>query len=44
MLTANMKEEQAKSRIADLTEKLKAMANDKKELEMEFVAIKTNFL
>jgi len=44
VLEANLKEEWAAQAIQDLQDKLKEALDDKKEIEIEFVALKKNFL
>ena len=44
ILTMNMKEEQALKQIADLQDKIRDIAQEKREIEMEFVALKKNFI
>lgn len=44
VLEANLKEERAAQAIQDLQDKLKEALDDKKEIEIEFVALKKNFL
>lgn len=43
-MEANLKEEWAAQAIQDLQDKLKEALDDKKEIEIEFVALKKNFL
>lgn len=44
LLTMNLKEEQALKQISDLQDKIRDLLQDKREIEMEFVALKKNFL
>jgi len=44
ILNMNMKEEKAMQAIQELQEKLAVIQNEKKELEIEFVALKTNYM
>lgn len=44
MLEMNLKEERAAKAIQDLQDKLKEALDDKKELEIEFVALRKNYL
>ena len=44
ILTMNMKEDQALKQIADLQDKIRDIAQEKREIEMEFVALKKNFI
>ena len=44
VLEANLKEERAAEAIQDLQDKLRTALDDKKEIEIEFVALKKNFL
>ncbi len=44
LISLNMKEEQALQQIADLQDKIRDLAQDKREIEMEFVALKKNFI
>lgn len=44
VLTAQMKEQKALEAINDMQEKLKSAIEDKREMEIEFVALKTNYL
>ena len=44
MLELNIKEERAAKAISDLQDKLRETLDDKKDIEIEFVALKKNFL
>ena len=44
MLELNLKEERAAKAIQELQDKLREALEDKKELEIEFVALKKNYL
>lgn len=44
MMALNMKEEQALGKVSELQERLKEMAEEMRELEIEFVALKKNFI
>ena len=44
VLTAQMKEQKALEAINDMQEKLKTALEEKREMEIEFVALKTNYL
>lgn len=44
VLELNIKEERAAKAISDLQDKLRETLDDKKDIEIEFVALKKNFL
>ena len=44
MLELNLREERAAKAIQELQDKLREAMDDKKELEIEFVALKKNYL
>ena len=44
MLEFNLKEERAAKAIQELQDKLREALDDKKEIEIEFVALKKNYL
>jgi hypothetical protein len=44
MLESNLKEERAAKAIQELQDKLRESLDDKKELEIEFVALRKNYL
>ena len=44
LLELNLKEERAAKAIQDLQDKLREALDDRKEIEIEFVALKKNFL
>ena len=44
VLESNLKEERAAQAIQELQEKLREALDEKKEIEIEFVALKKNFL
>lgn len=44
VLAANMKEEKALQAISEMQEKLKKTLEDKREIEIEFVALKSNYM
>lgn len=44
MLEFNLKEERAGKAIMELQDKLREALDDKKEIEIEFVALKKNYL
>lgn len=44
ILSMNLKEEQALKQIAELQDKIRDLMQEKREIEMEFVALKKNFI
>ena len=44
VLSLNMREEKALKQVAELQDRLKELAEEKREIEIEFVALKKNFI